>query len=231
LIAEQERGASVAAVLHVISDRQNLQIPLAEALESAARGGPDVIQIREKRMPAAEIYAFCSVFRSVLEGIVQPPQLFVNDRVDIAIATPTNGVHLAAKSLPIRVAKSTLSKAGWRGVIGISVHNLGEALAAEKEGADYITFGHIFASESHKGQPPRGLIALERVVDAVEIPVIAIGGITPLNVAPVLSTGCSGVAVIGAVMHQKIPYDAVQKLREQINKSTTTPKYIFPNWR
>lgn len=218
----------MAAVLHVISDRQNLQIPLPEALYQAASGGADVIQIREKKLPASETFSLCSSFRTQLEDLVHAPRLFVNDRVDIALATPADGVHLAAKSLPIAVAKSVLSAAKWKGIVGISVHSLEEAIAAEKQGADYITFGHIFASESHKGQPPRGVSALQRIVDSVHIPVIAIGGISVQNIGPVLETGCSGIAVIGSVLYQKSPYDAVQKLKEQMDKSTVTPKFAFP---
>ncbi len=218
----------MAAVLCVISDRQNLKIPLSEALCQAAKGGADVIQIRDKKLPASEIFAICSSLWSKIENLQHAPELFVNDRVDIAIASHLGGVHLAAKSLPIRVAKSVLREANWQGTVGVSVHSLDEAVTAEEHGADYITYGHIFASESHRGEPPRGLSALARIVDAVNIPVIAIGGIQVQNIGPVLSTGCSGVAVIGAVMHQDYPYDAVQKLKEQIYKSTTKPKFLFP---
>ncbi|MCL6517643.1 thiamine phosphate synthase, partial [Alicyclobacillus sp.] len=189
-------------VLHVISDRQRHALPLPEALTQAALGGADVLQIREKKAPAAEVYALCLEVRERCQAAGVRPQLFVNDRIDVAIALEADGVHLAAKSLPVAVARGLAERSGWKGVIGCSVHSLEEAIAAEASGADYVTFGHVFASESHPGVPPRGLYALRRVVEAVRIPVIAIGGIDPANVAAVLATGCHGVAVIGAVINQ-----------------------------
>ncbi len=218
----------MTAVLYVISDRQHLQLPLLQALLESASGGADIIQIRDKKLPAQEVYNLYTSVRAEMQRLGVSPQLFVNDRVDVSLAVHANGVHLAAKSLALPVAKSVLKSAGWQGTVGVSVHSLDEARTAETAGADYITFGHIFASESHRGQPPRGVFALQKIVDAVKIPVIAIGGIQIQNMGPVLETGCSGVAVIGAVMHQESPFYAVQKLKEQIYKSDIQPKYRFP---
>ncbi len=221
----------MTAVLHVISDRQNLQISLTDALAEAASGGADVIQIREKKWPAKEVYDLCTELQARLRGTKKLPKIFVNDRIDIALAAKTSGVHLAAKSLPLPIAKAVLHSAGWCGIVGISVHSLDEALEAEQAGADYITFGHIFASESHRGQPPRGIAALKRIVDCIGIPVIAIGGIQVQNVGPVLETGCSGVAVIGAVMHQASPLLAVKKLKDEMLKVSIQPKIPFDTGR
>ncbi len=218
----------MGAVLHVISDRQKQAAPIHHALLQAAKGGADIIQIREKKTPAAEIYELCSLIQSELANMSNRSQLFVNDRLDVALAIGAQGVHLAARSLPIPIAKVVLAKAAFSGVVGVSVHSLDEALIAERAGADYITFGHIYASESHCGEPARGLWALQRVVDAVKIPVVAIGGINPQNVVPVLDTGCSGIAVIGAVVHQLNPLAAVLRLKEQMAKAHIKPKFPFP---
>ncbi|MCL6636479.1 MAG: thiamine phosphate synthase [Alicyclobacillus sp.] len=215
------------AVLHVLSDRQRHALPLETALVASVRGGADVIQVREKRAPAADIYDFCHRLRQLCETVGRQPLLLVNDRLDVAMAAGADGVHLAAKSLPVDAVRAVAGRCQWRGLLGISVHSVEEALAAAAAGADYVTFGHIYASESHPGLPPRGLLALQRVVEAVDVPVIAIGGIDPHNVGAVLATGCAGVAVIGAVLNHPDPEAATAALKEQMAKATGRPKVPF----
>lgn len=215
------------AVLHVISDRNRHRIPLFEALSKAAEGGADVIQIREKKAPAAETYGMILELQQQLRLHGLATKVFVNDRVDIGIAAQLDGVHLAAKSLPIQVVKQLRMQTGWSGLIGCSIHTLDEAIAAEQSGADYVTFGHVYASESHPGLAPRGIQSLHRVVDALSIPVIAIGGIDGTNLGAVLDTGCSGIAVIGAVLDANDPLVATRQLKDQMTKTGTHPKIPF----
>lgn len=228
--ADQGVSTSSKPVLHVISDRQRHQIPLLDALVGAAKGGADVIQIREKKAPASETFELVSQLHTAFthfDGSNWRPSLFVNDRADIAIASDLSGVHLAAKSLPIGVVSALRHRSQWRGLIGCSVHALDEAKRAEEAGADYVTFGHIFASESHPNLQPRGIQALHRVVDALSIPVVAIGGIDKLNIVPVLETGCSGVAVIGAVLDAADPEAATRSLKLAMQDSSVKPKVAF----
>ncbi|MCF8564023.1 thiamine phosphate synthase [Alicyclobacillus tolerans] len=216
------------AVLHVISDRQRHRLPLLKALLEAARGGADVLQVREKKAPAQEIYQFCSELTEACMRENISVQVLVNDRVDVALASHSAGVHLAGKSLPVSAVRSLFKRAHYPGLVGCSVHSYDAAKEAEKAGADYITFGHVFASESHRGQPPRGVYELARIVDDVDVPVIAIGGIDRDNVLPVLETGCSGIAVIGAVLDQDSPCDAALRIREQMERCGVLPKVPFP---
>lgn len=212
---------AMQTILHVVSDRGRHVLPFEQSLVAAAEGGADVIQIREKKAPAADTYALALALRAAFAKLPQRPQLYVNDRIDIAIAADLDGVHLAARSLPIAAAVRLRDRAGWRGQIGVSVHSLEEAVEAASAGADYVTFGHVFASESHRGEAPRGLFALERVVKAVQVPVIAIGGIDATNVAPVLATGAKGVAVIGAVVAQSDPRAAAQRLKAAMARTAS----------
>ncbi len=212
----------MSPVLHVLSDRQRHTLPLEVALVAAARGGADVLQIREKKAPAKEIFELVQKIQWRVRELSLPTKIFVNDRVDVALATEADGVHLAAKSLPVKVAVAIRDRSGWQGKIGCSVHTLEEALQAELEGADYVTFGHIYASESHPGQPPRGLFALQKIVQSVSIPVIAIGGIESTNLEPVLTTGCNGVAVIGAVLHHVDPEGAARRLIRKLRPDNST---------
>lgn len=215
------------AVLHVISDRRRHRLPLFEALVESARGGADVIQVREKKAPAAETYILVQQLQQAISKHQLQTQTFVNDRADIAMAADIGGVHLAAKSLPIPVIVQLRRHTDWSGRIGCSVHTLEEAMRAQADGADYVTFGHIFASESHPGVPPRGLSALRRVVDSLSIPVIGIGGIDRRNVAAVLATGCSGIAVIGAVLDSEQPFEATKSLKAEMLRAGAKPKVEF----
>src|SRR5260370_15713825 len=99
-------------------------------------------------------------------------RLAVNDRLDVALAVGASGVHLAGQSLPVAAA---IQLARGRLVVGRSVHGLAEAQAAALAGADYLTFGHVFPTTTHPGLPPHGLAELRAIVDAVDVPVLAIG--------------------------------------------------------
>ena len=220
---------SFEPVLHLISDHHRHRLPLLDALVEGAAGGADVLQIRDKRAPASETYELIKTLQTACRNRGLAPQLFVNDRVDVALATPCDGVHLASKSLPIHAVRSIGQKSAWTGIIGCSVHSYDEAMAAAAAGADYITFGHVYASESHRDLAPRGLLELKRIVQAVKIPVLAIGGIDVTNVLPVLETGCSGVAVIGSVLNAGDPKQAAAAIKEQMLKSSVLPRYAFPS--
>src|SRR5262249_50565354 len=138
-------------------------------------------------------------------------RLSINDRLDVALAVGADGVHLAGQSLPVDAA---VRLGAGRLLVGRSVHSESDARSAAAAGADYVTFGHVFPTTTHPGLPPHGLDELARVVDAVEVPVLAIGGITVDNLADVLATGCAGIAVISAILAQPDPRAAAARLRE-----------------
>jgi thiamine-phosphate pyrophosphorylase len=150
--------------------------------------------------------------------------LAINDRLDVALALGADGVHLAAQSLPVDAA---VELAGGRVLVGRSVHGLGEALKAAGEGADYLTFGHVFPTTSHPGLPPHGLNELREIVEAVDVPVLAIGGITADNLDSVLATGCAGIAVISAILADPEPERAARRLRTALDASSHHPRHSF----
>lgn len=216
------------AVLHVLSDRQRHAGPLERTLADAVAGGADIVQIRDKRAPAADVFALCRAVGGLLAEEQLPGRVFVNDRLDVALAANLAGVHLAVRSLPVAAVCAVRARAGWRGLVGVSVHSIEEAVAAESQGADYVTYGHIYASETHRGEAPRGVRALARVVDAVRLPVIAIGGVDATNIDLVLETGCAGVAVIGAILETPEPRRAAMALRSAMERSQSEPRFAFP---
>jgi thiamine-phosphate pyrophosphorylase len=209
--------------LHVITDGKRQAQELYEIVDRAVRGGADVIQLRYKSAPALDLYRLAEAIRPAIRAA--GAGLLINDRVDVALATGAEGVHLAAKSLPIPSARPLMQS---HQLVGCSVHSVEEAVQAQQMGASYITYGHIFATNSKPGLPPRGVQALRQVVEAVDIPVLAIGGITSENLEEVLAAGVAGIAVIGAVMADLEPERAARELRERMDASSHRPKIALP---
>lgn len=208
--------------LHLVTDRLESRLDLPHAVAAAVRGGVDAIQVREKGQPAeVALRTAEEVRRATPRALV-----LINDRADVALAAEADGVHLPAKGLPPSVVRKLLPVAnGW--LLGVSVHSVQEAQAAVADGADYVTFGHIFPTGSKPGLPSRGLEALAEVVAAVPAPVLAIGGITAANVGPVLQTGCAGVAVIRALLQEADPERAAARLREAMARTQARPRHVL----
>lgn len=210
--------------LHVITDGKRDAAELRTIVSQAVQGGADVIQLRYKSAPALDLYQLGAAIHPLIRE--SGGRLLINDRVDVALALGASGVHLAAKSLPVDAVRPMFAAHGSdTQLIGCSVHSIEEALLAEQMGASYITYGHIFTTNSKPGLPPRGLDALQNVIDAVNIPVLAIGGITADNIDQVLATGAAGIAVIGAVMETADPADAARELKAKMNASTHRPRH------
>ena len=180
-----------------------------ELAQLAIAGGADTIQLREKASEtremirvAEQIQAFCK-----RAGVT----FIVNDRVDVAIASRADGVHLGQNDFPIPLARTLL---GEGAIIGGSAGNMEEARKCLLEGADYIGFGPVYFTTS-KGDagPASGLDLLKQVAEEIPLPIIAIGGITRENAPRVIQAGGPGIAVISAVCCQKDPAEATQCLR------------------
>lgn len=153
--------------------------------ERAIQAGVDWIQIREKHLSGRALYAMARSLRTMTAGT--RTRLLINDRLDIALAAELDGVHLPSTGLPLEVVRPRVP------FVGVSTHSLEEAVAAEQGRADYVIFGPVFETP---GKSPVGLDALKRVVAAVRIPVIGIGGIDARNAHLVAEAGAAGVAAI-----------------------------------
>jgi len=144
-----------------------------------------MIQVREKDLPGGELFALVCRIRDLAAGT--KTRVLVNDRLDVALAAGIDGVHLPANGLPVASVRPLVK------VLGVSVHTLEEAVAAESVGADFIVFGPIFETP---GKTAVGLEPLRKVAASVKIPVLAIGGITLEGAGDVLAAGAAGVAGI-----------------------------------
>jgi thiamine-phosphate pyrophosphorylase len=161
---------------------------------------PPQIQIRSKNHTDREFFARARLVRKITRetGV----NLIINDRIDIALALPADGVHLGQDDLPLKVAQK-LCSLGM--IIGISVGSVPEAERAARAGADYVAYGPVFPTTSKTGArvSPRALSELKQVVEAVSIPVIAIGGIAAGNLPEVIKAGAAGAAMISAIAGAK----------------------------
>lgn len=219
MLARAGGNMAYAFALHLVTDRLESRLALPQAVAAAVRGGVDAVQVREKGQPAEVVLQAALAACSTASGAL----VLINDRVDVALAAGADGVHLPGRGLPPAVARRLLpSPGGW--VVGVSVHSLQEATVAVVAGADYVTFGHVFPTGSKPGLPSRGLEALAEIVAAVEVPVLAIGGITAANVGQVLQTGCAGVAVIRALLQEADPQRAAAALREAMERTAARPR-------
>jgi thiamine-phosphate pyrophosphorylase len=210
--------------LHLVTEPRGSFEQLRDAIALALAGGVDWVQLRNKSASAAALFLEST---QILPAVRQHgANLAINDRLDVALTSGAQGVHLAAQSLPVDAAAQL---AAGRILVGRSVHGLDEAVAAAQAGADYLTFGHVFPTPSHPGLAPRGLSELAAIVQAVDVPVLAIGGIGLDNLDHVLATGCAGIAVISAILADPDPKRAAAHLRAALDASPQQPRVTFPN--
>jgi thiamine-phosphate pyrophosphorylase len=195
---------------HVLTDTL-LQCRLShvELAELAIAGGADTIQFRQKSGATREMIRVAEQMQALCRraGVT----FMVNDRVDVAIATHADGVHLGQDDFPIPLARKLL---GEEAIIGGSAGSMEEARKCLLEGADYIGFGPVYSTTSKEDAgPASGLGLLKQIVEAVPLPIIAIGGIARDNIPLVMKTGVHGIAVISAVCCQNDPAEAAKCLR------------------
>jgi thiamine-phosphate pyrophosphorylase len=169
---------------------------LLQKVRQAAAAGVDWIQLREKDLSGRALMDLARA--AVAEARESSARILVNDRLDMAIAAGAHGVHLGEKSLPAAPVAEWRRKSGAGDFLsGVSCHSLEAARTAEREGADYIFFGPVFATPSkEKFGPPQGIDRLRETCGAVRIPVAAIGGITAENASSCIRAGAAGIAAI-----------------------------------
>ena len=195
--------------LYLVTDRTLTHgRDLLWVLERALDGGVKAIQLREKDLSGKQLFILAQRVSQLCHRY--QAQLFINDRVDVALAVDAAGVHLAETSMPVPIARSLL---GAQRIIGVSTHSLEGACKAQREGADFIVFGPVYFTPSKADYGiPQGLDALRKIVATTSLPVYAIGGIKPENLPETQKVGSRGVAVISAIMSADDPGQAAQQL-------------------
>jgi len=177
-------------------------------------GGADTIQLREKGGSTRRMIEVARSMAAVCRQTGVP--LIVNDRIDVAIASDADGVHLGQSDFPIPLARRLLGKDK---LIGGSAATFEEARMCLADGADYVGFGPVFVTGSKDDAGPvSGPAILKQVVETIPLPIIAIGGITAENIGEVMRAGAYGIAVISAVCCQLDPQGATRALRDALER-------------
>ena len=201
--------------LYLITDRHQTGVrPLIEVVRKALDGGVKAVQLREKDLAGAELYRLAVEMRLLTSEY--GARLIINDRSDIAQAVDADGVQIGINSLPVADVRRLL---GSGRLIIYSAHTVAEAEQARADGADMVTFGPVYHTPSKAclGEP-YGVEKLAEAARSLNMPVIALGGIKPDNIPDTLSAGCSGVAVISAVLSAADPREAASSMLKKIEE-------------
>ena len=196
--------------LYLITDRTQVahNHNLLSAIDSVLQGGVKAVQLREKDLSAAELLPLAKELRDLTKQY--NARLLINDRVDLALAVQADGVHLGGHSLPTDVVRQLV---GPELLIGVSTHCNADISLATKQGADFVTFGPIYATPSKAAfGPPQGLNALAEACRGSSLPVFALGGITLSRATEVRQTGASGIALISAIIASSDPRATAESL-------------------
>ncbi len=182
---------------------------LSDVLQ-AVSCGVEVVQYRNKNRETRQMYEEAMRLREICRD--SGSIFLINDRVDIALATDADGVHLGQSDMPCPAARKLL---GPERIIGVTVHSLAEALQAESMGADYLGVSPIFqtATKPDAGKPA-GITLIEEIRAQVEIPLIAIGGINHSNAGEVVRAGADGLCAISCVVAKENVRDEILKFQE-----------------
>ncbi len=190
-----------------------------DVARAALAGGADALQLRDKTLGGKELLRLAVEMRRLVEESGSGCLFLVNDRVDVALSSRAHGVHLGQEDLPAAAAREIL---GPDMVLGLSAGTVEEALIAEREGADYLGVGPVFPTPSKPDAgEPIGLDGLRAIRRAVNLPLVAIGGINEENLRAVFEAGADGVAVISAVSSAVDMEEAVRRLRRAVDACRT----------
>ena len=205
---------SVDFRLYLVTDRhQTAGRPLLSVVGRAVRAGVRAVQLRERDLTARQLLALAMDFRQEIPKV----ELFINDRVDLALALPSEGVHLRESSLPTSVVRSMLRP---RQLLGRSVHSIDGAVVAERQGADFVVLGPIYDTPSKREYgPPLGLRVLEEAARQIRVPIFAIGGITAARAREVRHAGGFGIAVMSSILSAPNVEQATEALVSAIEVS------------
>ena len=199
-----------AMLVYAVTDRAWVgKMSLYEQVEASLQNGATCIQLREKELDddsflkeAIELAALCRRY-----GV----PFIVNDNVEIAIACHADGVHVGQQDMK---ASDVRKKVGENMIIGVSAHTVEEAVEAVKQGADYLGLGAVFSTSTKTDADTMSYETLKAICDAVEIPTVAIGGISASNIMKLKGSGVDGVAVVSAIFGAPDPGSATARLAE-----------------
>ena len=200
--------------LYVIIDpKLSLNPDIEKVVTLAIEGGAHIIQFRDKEISDDEFNFLAEKIKKITQRENVP--LIINDRANIAKSIDAEGVHLGQDDMPLKEVRGIL---GNDKIIGISTHNVEQALEAKKQGADYIGLGPVFETSSKEIKDTVGPEMIKEVFSLVKIPVFPIGGINLSNLDQVIKAGSKRIAVISAVIGQRDVKKSAKELLERLKK-------------
>jgi thiamine-phosphate pyrophosphorylase len=198
--------------LYLVTDNSENEEKFLKTIEEAILGGVTVVQIREKTAETLEFYKLALKVKEITTKYNVP--LIINDRVDVALAIDADGVHVGQSDMPCDITRKLI---GENKILGVSAATIEEAKKAENDGADYIGTGAVFPTATKDDAPSVTKKDLSDIANSINIPVVAIGGITIENAEELKDTGISGLSVVSAIMSAKNPKKASEKLLNIFN--------------
>ena len=196
--------------VYLVTDRRNkTDEEFLNIIEEAIKGGTTVVQLREKTASTKEFYDLALRVKEITSRYGVP--LLINDRIDIALAIDSEGVHIGQDDMPADIAREII---GDDKILGVSASTVEEAKKAEIDSADYIGSGAVFPTATKDDADSVSKEELKEIVDSIDIPVVAIGGITVENAHTLKGSGIAGFSVVSAIMSAEDPKEASKKLKE-----------------
>ncbi|MCI6993683.1 MAG: thiamine phosphate synthase [Methanobrevibacter sp.] len=198
--------------LYLVTDKSDDVEKFLKTIEEAIKGGVSVVQIREKTAETLDFYNLALKVKEITTKYNVP--LIINDRVDIALAIDADGVHVGQSDMPCEVTRKLI---GTDKILGVSAATITEAKKAQKDGADYIGTGAVFPTATKDDAPSITKQNLKEIVESIDIPVVAIGGINNDNASELTDTGIAGLSVVSAIMSADDPKKASEELLNIFN--------------
>ncbi|MBQ6099500.1 MAG: thiamine phosphate synthase [Methanobrevibacter sp.] len=198
--------------LYLVTDNSDDVEKFLKTIEEGIKGGVSVVQIREKTADTLDFYNLALKVKEITTKYNVP--LIINDRVDVALAIDADGVHVGQSDMPCNVTRRLI---GEDKILGVSAATIEEAKKAQRDGADYIGTGAVFPTQTKKDADSVTKQQLKEIVESIDIPVVAIGGITLENAIELKDTGISGLSVVSAIMSSDNPKKSSEKLLEIFN--------------
>ena len=198
--------------LYLVTDKSDDVEKFLKTIEEAIKGGVSVVQIREKTADTLDFYNLALNVKKITEKYDVP--LIINDRVDVALAIDADGVHVGQSDMPCDVTRALV---GPDKIVGVSAATIEEAKKAESDGADYIGTGAVLPTATKDDAPKITKNDLKEIVESINIPVVAIGGITLNNAHELNDTGIAGLSVVSAIMSSENPKKSSEELLKIFN--------------
>ena len=198
--------------LYLVTNNSDNEEKFLNTIEEAIKGGVSVVQIREKNADTLDFYNLARQVKKITTQYNIP--LIINDRVDIALAIDADGVHVGQSDMPCDITRKLIGKDK---ILGVSAATIEEAEKAQKDGADYIGSGAVFPTLTKDDADNVTKEELTKITNSVDIPVVAIGGITIENAHELKNTGIAGLSVVSAIMNSDNPKKSSEKLLKIFN--------------